>query len=87
MQYATVRFVEQLGEIQSTVFDRVLLRFDADHGGATDDVVAKARASLATRPDATGHDAVAWTLYRARCTTRRPRRSHMPPRTEPPTRD
>ena len=63
-QYATVRFVEQLGEIGSTVFDRVLLRFDADHGGATDDVLAKARASLATRPDTTGHDAVAWTLYR-----------------------
>ncbi len=63
-QYATVRFVEQLGEVQSTVFDRVLLRFEADHGGATEAVLATARASLQTRPDTTGHDAVAWTLYR-----------------------
>jgi len=63
-QYATVRFIEQLGEIQSTVFDRVLLRFELDHGGASDAVLAKARASLAARPDATGHDAVAWALYR-----------------------
>jgi tetratricopeptide (TPR) repeat protein len=63
-QYATVRFVERLGEIQSTVFDRVLLRFEVDHGGASDVVLAKARASLAARPDTTGHDAVAWALYR-----------------------
>ena len=63
-QYATVRFIEQLGQIQSTVFDRVLLRFELDHGGASGDVLARARASLAARPDTTGHDAVAWALYR-----------------------
>lgn len=63
-QFATVQFVEQLGEVQSTVFDRVLLRFDVDHGGATEAVLARARASLAARQDTTGHDAVAWTLYR-----------------------
>jgi tetratricopeptide (TPR) repeat protein len=63
-QYATVRFIERLGEIQSTVFDRVLLRFELDHGGATQDVLVAARASLATRPDTTGHDVVAWALYR-----------------------
>lgn len=63
-QFETVRFIERLGEIQSSVFDRVLLRFDADHGGASDDLLAKARASLAARPDPTGHDAVAWILYR-----------------------
>lgn len=63
-QYATVHFIEQLGEIQSTVFDRVLLRFDLDHGRGSDAVLAKARASLAARPDTTGHDAVAWALYR-----------------------
>jgi len=63
-QFATVRFVEQLGEVQSTVFDRVLLRFEVDHNGATEAVLAKAQASLAARPDTTGHDAVAWTLYR-----------------------
>lgn len=63
-QYATVRFIERLGEIQSTVFDRVLLRFELDHDGASDEVLARARASLAARPDTTGHDAVAWALYR-----------------------
>ena len=42
----------------------MLLRFDVDHGGATEAVLAKARASLAARRDTTGHDAVAWTLYR-----------------------
>ena len=64
VQYATVRVIEQLGEIQSTVFDRVLLRFELDHGRASDELLARARASLAARPDPTGHDAVAWALYR-----------------------
>jgi tetratricopeptide (TPR) repeat protein len=63
-QFATVRFIEQLGEIQSTVFDRVLLRFDLDHGGASEAVLAKARTSLAGRPDTSGHDTLAWALYR-----------------------
>lgn len=64
VQYATVRFIEQLGEIQGTVFDRVLLRFELDHGGASDDVLTRTRASLAARPDTAGHDTVAWALYR-----------------------
>ena len=63
-QFATVRFIEKLGEIQSTVYDRVILRFELDHGGATDVLLAKAQASLAERPDYTGHDTVAWALYR-----------------------
>ena len=63
-QYATVRFIERLGQIQSTVFDRVLTRFELDHGSASGEVLAAARTSLAARPDVTGHDAVAWTLYR-----------------------
>ena len=50
--------------MQSTVFDRLLIRFELDHGGASDAVLAEARASLAARPDATGHDTVAWALYR-----------------------
>ena len=33
-QTKTVRFIEQLGEIQAQVFDRQLLRFELDHGGA-----------------------------------------------------
>ena len=63
-QFATVRFIEKLGEIQSTVYDRVILRFELDHGGASDAMLAKAQASLAARPDYTGHDTVAWALYR-----------------------
>jgi tetratricopeptide (TPR) repeat protein len=63
-QFATVRFIEKLGEIGSTVYDRVILRFELDHGGATEALLAKAQASLAPRPDYTGHDTVAWALYR-----------------------
>ena len=63
-QFATVRFIEKLGEIQSTVYDRVILRFDLDHGGASDALLAKAQASVAARPDYTGYDTVAWALYR-----------------------
>jgi tetratricopeptide (TPR) repeat protein len=63
-QFQTIRFIEQLGEIQATVFDRVLLRFDLDHGTASEATLTKARASLAARPDAGGHDTVAWALYR-----------------------
>ncbi len=40
-QFATVRFIEKLGEIQSTVYDRVILRFELDHGGASDAMLAK----------------------------------------------
>jgi tetratricopeptide (TPR) repeat protein len=63
-QFQTVRFIEQLGEIQATVFDRVLIRFDLDHGAASEATLAKARASLEAQPDASGHDIVAWSLYR-----------------------
>lgn len=62
--YDTVRFIERLGDIQSTTFDRQLLRFELDHGGATNAVLERARASLAARPDWTGHDTLAWSLYR-----------------------
>jgi tetratricopeptide (TPR) repeat protein len=63
-QFATVRFIEKLGEIQSTVYDRVILRFELDHGGASDGLLAQAQASLTARPDYTGYDTVAWALYR-----------------------
>src|SRR5262245_51284879 len=62
--FDTVRFIERLGDIQSTTFDRQLLRFELDHGGVTDALLTRARASLADRPDWTGHDTVAWALYR-----------------------
>lgn len=63
-QFETVRFIERLGEIASTVYDRSLIRFELDHGSASDVLLAKAQASLAARPDSSGHDTVAWALYR-----------------------
>jgi tetratricopeptide (TPR) repeat protein len=63
-QFQTVRFIEQLGAIQATVFDRILIRFDLDHGSVSEATLTKARASLEVQPDAAGHDTVAWTLYR-----------------------
>jgi len=63
-QFQTVRFIERLGEIQASVFDRILIRFELDHGGAAGAALSVARASLQARPDAGGHDAVAWALYR-----------------------
>ena len=63
-QFETVRFIERLGEIASTVYDRALIRFELDHGSASDALLAKAQASLAARPDTSGHDTVAWALYR-----------------------
>lgn len=62
--YATVRFIFELGDVQATTYDRQLLRFELDHGGATSNVLDRARASLAARPDWTGHDTVAWAPYR-----------------------
>jgi tetratricopeptide (TPR) repeat protein len=63
-QFETVRFIERLGEVQATVFDRVLLRFDLDHGAASTATLTTAQASFEARPDAGGHDTVAWALYR-----------------------
>jgi tetratricopeptide (TPR) repeat protein len=62
--FRTVRFIRRLGAIQGAVYDRQLLRFELDHGGATADVLDAARASATARPDASGHDLVAWALYR-----------------------
>ena len=62
--FDTVRFIEQLGDVQASTFDRQLLRFDVDHGGADHALLARIRASVETRPDAAGHDLLAWTLYR-----------------------
>jgi tetratricopeptide (TPR) repeat protein len=62
--FETVRFIAQLGSIQEAVYDRQLLRFDLDHGGATTATLDAVRASVAARPDAAGHDLLAWALYR-----------------------
>jgi tetratricopeptide (TPR) repeat protein len=62
--FDTVRFIERLGDIQSTTFDRQLLRFELDHSGASEAMLGRARASMEARPDWTGHDTLAWALYR-----------------------
>ncbi len=63
-QYATIRAIETLGSTAGAVYDRQLLLFELDHDGATEALLTHAREALAARPDATGHDLVAWALYR-----------------------
>ena len=63
-QFATVRLTGQLSALAGSVFDRQLIGFELDHGGATEATLAAARASLAARPDYAGHDLVAWALHR-----------------------
>ena len=63
-RYATVRLVASLAQISGTVYDRQLLLFELDHGGATIDVLDRATVAAASRPDAAGHDLVAWANYR-----------------------
>jgi len=62
--FDTIRFIEQLGDIQATTYDRQLLRFEVDHGGANDALLDRVRTSVEARQDAAGHDLLAWTLYR-----------------------
>jgi tetratricopeptide (TPR) repeat protein len=63
-QFATVRVTAQLSALAGVVFDRQLIAFELDHGGATNDALVKARSSAMARPDAAGHDLVAWSLHR-----------------------
>lgn len=63
-QYATVRLVATLSELSGTVYDRQLLLFELDHGGAIVGVLERATAAAAIRPDAAGQDLVAWANYR-----------------------
>ncbi|HEX7346979.1 MAG TPA: tetratricopeptide repeat protein [Candidatus Limnocylindrales bacterium] len=62
--FDTIRFIERLGDVQASTFDRQLLRFEVDHDGADEALLARVRASVDDRPDAAGHDLLAWTLYR-----------------------
>jgi tetratricopeptide (TPR) repeat protein len=61
---ATVRFTEQLGGTAGMLFDRQVLLFELDHGGATPALLAHARSAADARPDAAGLDVVAWAAYR-----------------------
>ena len=62
--FGTIRFIDKLGDIQATTYDRQMLRFEVDHCGANDALLARVNASVDARPDAAGHDLLAWTLYR-----------------------
>ncbi|HEY3165054.1 MAG TPA: tetratricopeptide repeat protein [Candidatus Limnocylindrales bacterium] len=60
----TIRVIEQLGGTSAQLFDRQILGFELDHGGATTAVLDRARAAATIRPDAAGLDLVAWAAYR-----------------------
>ena len=60
----TIHVIEQLGGTSAKLFDRQILGFDLDHGGATQAVFDRAVAAAQIRPDAAGLDVVAWAAYR-----------------------
>jgi tetratricopeptide (TPR) repeat protein len=61
---ATIEVIERLGGTSAVLFDRQLLLFDLDHRAVTPDDLARARAAVEVRPDAAGHDLVAWAAFR-----------------------
>jgi tetratricopeptide (TPR) repeat protein len=63
-QYDIVRLSAQLSDLAGTVYDRQLIAFELDHGGASEALLEAARTSSAARPDAAGLDLVAWALHR-----------------------
>ena len=64
VQYDTVRLSAQLSDLAGSVYDRQLIAFELDHGGASEALLEEARSSSAARPDAAGLDLVAWALHR-----------------------
>lgn len=63
--FGTVRLTQTLSALAGTVYDRILLKFDLDHGAATAAIVDQARAVLANRSDYGAHDLLAWALHRS----------------------
>jgi tetratricopeptide (TPR) repeat protein len=63
-QAATIGAIERLGGTSAQLFDRQILGFELDHGGATAAVRDRLVAAAAVRPDAAGLDLVAWAAYR-----------------------
>ena len=61
---ATVRVIEQLGGDAANLFDRQILGFELDHGGAPRPLLDRAEAAATIRSDAAGLDLVAWAAYR-----------------------
>jgi tetratricopeptide (TPR) repeat protein len=62
---ATIGAIERLAGPSAALFDRQLLAFALDHGGAAGPLRAGARAAANARADAAGIDLVAWAAYRA----------------------
>jgi Flp pilus assembly protein TadD len=62
--FGTVRLARTLSALAGSVYDRQLILFDLDHGAASATVLEAARAALLARPDAAGHDTLAWALHR-----------------------
>lgn len=62
--YGTVRLTRTLSAFAGSVYDRQLILFDLDHGAADVGTLDASRAALLVRPDAVGHDLVAWALHR-----------------------
>ena len=62
--YATIRLIEQLGGTAATLFDRQILLFELDHGGADAASLDRAVAATRARPDAAGLDVAAWAAFR-----------------------
>ena len=62
--FGTVRLTRTLSALAGSVYDRQLILFDLDHGAASRTILDDARAALQARPDAAGHDTLAWALHR-----------------------
>ena len=62
--FSTVDAIGQLGDASGGVYDRQLALFALDHGRGDAALLARLRAMLAARPDAYGHDLLAWALHR-----------------------
>ncbi|MBI3746526.1 MAG: hypothetical protein HY264_08425 [Chloroflexi bacterium] len=62
--FGTVRLTRTLSAVSGTVYDRILVKFDLDHGSASTAAVDDARAGLADRTDGGAHDLLAWALHR-----------------------
>ncbi len=64
-RYDTVEAIATLARINRRLYDRQLAVFWADHDLEAVEAVRIAETSLVTRQDVYGHDALAWSLYRA----------------------
>lgn len=62
--FETIRFIERLGDAGVATFDRQLLRFEVDHDGIDDALLTRIQTAVQQRPDAGGHDLLAWAYYR-----------------------